>query len=126
MIQNNGESLAYLGDSIYELEIRKHLILAGYTSVDRMHKMAITFTSGESQAKIVDYLLDNELLDDVELSVYKRGRNSHHSSNRRKISRVSYQKSTGFEALIGYLYLDNKIDRMNEIICVSLDILREE
>ena len=124
MVQNNGESLAYLGDSLYEFEIRKLLISLGYTNVNIMHKMAIKYTSGVSQAKIVDYLLTKELLSESEISIYKRGRNSNHSANRRKIDRVSYQKATGFEALIGFLYLDDKLDRALEIINLGINYVR--
>ncbi len=126
MIQNSGESLAYLGDCIYELEIRKHLISTGLTKVDNLHKQAINYTSAVAQADIVDYLLDNNLLSEEEIAVYKRGRNSNHSANRRKISRVAYQKSTGLEALIGFLYLSEELNRLNEIILHAKNYIRSK
>ncbi len=124
MIQNSGESLAYLGDCLYELEIRKFLISLGITKVDNLHKTAIKFTSAVAQASIVDYLLENNLLTEHEISVYKRGRNSNHTSNRRNISRVAYQKSTGFEAVLGFLHLSNELDRLMEIINKSIEYIR--
>lgn len=124
MIQNSGESLAYLGDCIYELEVRKYLISLGITKVDNLHKNAIKFTSAVAQATILDFLLENDILTEDEIAVYKRGRNSNHTSNRRKISRVAYQKSTGFEAVIGFLYLSDNEKRVRDIIKKSIEFIR--
>lgn len=124
MIQNSGESLAYLGDCLFELEIRKYLISLGLTKVDNLHKNAIKFTSAVAQSDIVDYLLESNFLTDDEIAVYKRGRNSNHTSNRRKISRVAYQKSTGFEAVLGFLHLSEEFERLNEIIKKSIEYIR--
>ncbi|MFI3252091.1 MAG: ribonuclease III domain-containing protein [bacterium] len=124
MIQNSGESLAYLGDCIYELEIRTFLISLGITKVDILHKTAITFTSAVAQASILDYLLEENILTESEIAVYKRGRNSNHTANRRKIERAAYQKSTGFEAVIGFLYLSNEKERAIEIIKKSIEYIR--
>ena len=101
MILNNGESLAYLGDSVYELLIRKHVLAKGIQDVNKLHKEAVKYTSGEAQAKIVLYLLTNDILTEEEISYYKRGRNSSHSKNRRNIKVSDYKMATGFEALIG-------------------------
>ena len=90
-----------------------------------MHKLAVRFTSGESQAKIVEYLLKNEILSEEEIVYYKRGRNSSHSKNRRSISVGSYKMATGFESLIGYLYLSGKTDRMEELIQLVIKIVEE-
>ena len=79
MILNNGESLAYLGDAIYELRIRQYVLAKGIQDVNKLHKEAVKYTSGEAQAKIVLEYLKRELLSEEELSYYKRGRNSHHS-----------------------------------------------
>ena len=125
MILLNGESLAYLGDAIYELRIREYILASGYQDVNKLHKYAVKFTSGESQAKIMEYLLANELLSEEEINYYKRGRNSHHSKNRRSISVVSYKMATGFEAMIGYLYLSKKEDRLNEILQLIIKVVEE-
>ncbi len=124
MIQNSGESLAYLGDCIYEVEIRKFLISLGITKVDNLHKNAIKFTSAVAQAEILDFLIQKGILTENEISVYKRGRNSNHTSNRRKINRVAYQKSTGFEAVLGYLVLSGDESRAKEIIKESIEFIR--
>ncbi len=124
MIQYNAEALAYLGDSIYEFKIRTFLLNEGITKVDKLHKTAIKYTSAVSQAKIINDMIEKNFLSETELNTYKRGRNANHSANRRKISRVEYQKSTGFEALIGFLYLSDEFDRMHNIINYAIDFIR--
>ena len=126
MILYNGESLAYIGDAIYELEIRKYILEKGYQDVNKLHKYAVKFTSGESQALIVDYLIKNNFLSEEEINYFKRGRNSGHSKNRRSISVISYKKATGFEAMIGYLYLSHQHERLAELIKIIIEIVEEE
>jgi ribonuclease-3 family protein len=126
MILYNGESLAYIGDAIYELKIRQYLLSTGYQDVNKLHKVAVKFTSGEAQAKIVDYLIKNELLTEEEVTYFKRGRNSNHSKNRRTISVISYKKATGFEAMIGFLYLDKRDERLEEILQIIIRIVEGE
>ena len=125
MILYNGESLAYVGDAIYELKIRQYLLGKGYQDVNKLHKYAVKFTSGESQALIVDYLIKNNLITEEEISYFKRGRNSSHSKNRRSISVISYKKATGFEAMIGYLYLSNQVERLEVLMGMIINIVEE-
>lgn len=121
----NGESLAYLGDAIYELRIREHILSSGYQDVNILHKLAVKYTSGEAQAKIVEYLLKNEILTEEEITYYKRGRNSHHSKNRRSISVSSYKMATGFEAMIGFLHINKRNERIDEILQLIIKIVEE-
>ena len=125
MILYNGESLAYVGDAIYELKIRQYLLGKGFQDVNKLHKYAVKFTSGESQALIVDYLIKNNLITEEEISYFKRGRNSSHSKNRRSISVISYKKATGFEAMIGYLYLSNQEERFEVLMGMIINIVEE-
>lgn len=120
----NGLCLAYIGDSIYEIYIRKHILSLGYTKVKDLHKKVTEFTCGEAQALAMYYLLNENLLSDEEISYYKRGRNSHVNSNRKNIDIKTYLDATGFEALIGFLYLDNQIDRLEEIIDIVINLRR--
>ena len=125
MILYNGETLAYIGDAIYELRIREHILKTGYQDVNKLHKYAVKFTSGENQALIIDYLIKQEFLTDEEISYFRRGRNSSHSKNRRSISVISYKKATGFEAMIGYLYLDGQKERLDEVMNYIIKIVEE-
>ena len=125
MILNNGESLAYLGDAIYELRIRQYVLAKGIQDVNKLHKEAVKYTSGEAQAKIVLEYLKRELLSEEELSYYKRGRNSRHSKNRRNIKVSEYKMATGFEALIGYLAMNNNQSRIDVLIEEAIRIIEE-
>lgn len=125
MILYNGESLAYIGDAIYEAKIREYLLTKGYQDVNKLHKYAIKFTSGENQAKIIDYLISQNVLTDEEISYFKRGRNSSHSKNRRSISVISYKKATGFEAMIGYLYLSKQQERLDFLLDFIIKVVEE-
>ncbi len=122
-IQYNGLTLAYIGDAVYELRIRNYLLSQNLTKVNELHKKAICYTQGKSQSYAMHYFLDNNLLTDEEVSMFKRGRNSNVGKIRKNISRADYLEGTGFESLIGYLYLSNKMDRMNEIIDKTIDII---
>lgn len=102
----NGLTLAYIGDAYYELRIRKHLIDQGITHVNLLHKSAIKFTKGESQSKIMTHFIEQNILSSDEISFYKRGRNSS-GPGRKNIDAKTYHQATGFEALIGALYLED-------------------
>ena len=125
MILYNGETLAYVGDASYELRIREYILSTGYQDVNKLHKYAVKFTSGENQAKIIDYLIKENLITEEEISYFKRGRNSGHSKNRRSISVISYKKATGFEAMIGFLYLSKNQERLSRIIDIIIQVVEE-
>ncbi len=103
----NGSALAYVGDSFYEHYIRVYLIKKGYTNTNKLHKLATNYTSGINQALIMRYFINNNIITQAELNLYKKGRNVS-SSKRKNICLVDYHDSTGFEALIGYLFFANK------------------
>lgn len=124
MIQENGLTLAYIGDAIYELKIRKYLLTQNYTKVNDLHKHAIKYTSAISQAQIIDYLMPN--LTEEEIEYYKRGRNTGGTHKPKNASLNDYRKATGFEALIGYLYLIKNLDRMEELIDKSINFINSK
>ena len=107
----NGLSLAYIGDAYFEIMVRQYLLEKGITKVNELHKEAIKYTSGEAQARFIDIFLKEEILSQEENDIYKKGRNSA-TSHRKNLSNAEYQKATGFEALIGYLYEKKEIDRL--------------
>ena len=121
MIQENGLTLAYIGDAIFELKIREYLLTQNYSKVNDLHKHAIKYTSAANQAKIIDYLMPNLL--DEEIEYYKRGRNSGGTHKPKNASLNDYRKATGFEALIGYLYLIKNEERLDEIITISINFI---
>ena len=116
MIDINVLALAYLGDSVYEVYIRKYLIEQGIVNVNELQEAAIKFVSAKGQANYLNLLLEDNFLTKEEIDIVHRGRNhkSHKAPKNTDIN--TYKWATGFETLIGYLYLDNKIDRINDII----------
>ncbi len=112
----SGLTLAYIGDTIYETYIRKMNILKGISKVNLLHKETIKYTCAEYQAKGALYLLNNNLLSEEEVQIFKRGRNSNTNKTRKSLSVLDYNNATGLEALMGYLYFKDKIERAYELI----------
>lgn len=122
MIQLNGLALAYIGDAYYELLIRRHLLDKKITKVNNLHQKAIQFTSAVSQAKAVKALIDGFFSED-EIAIFKRGRNQSATHKPKNADIVTYNASTGFEAVIGYHYLNNNFNRIDEIMVEVFRIL---
>ena len=108
-------ALAYLGDAIYEVYIRESLLKKGLVKVDILQEHATKYVSAKGQAKILTNLIDNNILTNEELDIVKRGRNNKRTNHPKNTDIITYKLSTGFEALIGYLYLSNRQDRLEEI-----------
>lgn len=109
-------TLAYLGDSIYEVYIRNSLIKKGIAKVSDLQKEAVKYVSAKAQANILTNLIEQNTFTDEELDIIKRGRNYKRNTHPSNTDIITYKMSTGFEALIGYLYLENKTTRLQEIL----------
>lgn len=110
----NNLVLAYLGDAVFELYVRSYLINRGISKVKELQRESIKFVSAEGQAKFLKNLIEQDFLSEEEIDIVKRGRNAHsHKSKSTDI--ITYKTSTGFEALIGYLYLNDR-SRLEEIM----------
>jgi ribonuclease III family protein len=121
----NSLVMAYLGDSIYEIYIRKYLISKGISKVDTLQKESVKFVSARRQALYLKYMIDNSLFSDEELDIVKRARNNKGTSHPKNTDIITYKYATGLEALIGYLYLINNEKRVNEIMKYIVDISEE-
>ena len=119
-IEINIISLAYLGDSVYELFIRESLIKKGIAKVEDLMKETIKYVSAKNQSKILKKLIDNNILTEQEKDIVNRGRNYKRSSHPKNTDIITYKMSTGFEALIGHLYLENK-ERLQEILNIIME-----
>ena len=108
-------TLAYIGDAIYEIYIRESLINNGIIKVDDLQKEAIKYVSAKGQKEILTKLIDNNTLTDKELDIVKRGRNNKRTNHPKHTDIITYKLATGFEALIGYLYLSKNYKRLEEI-----------
>jgi ribonuclease-3 family protein len=113
-------TLAYLGDAIYEVYIRKYLISKNIVKVNDLQKESIKYVSAINQSLYLEKLIKNNFLTEEELSLIKRARN-HKSHNKKNTDIVTYKKATALETLIGFLYLNNNIIRINQIINFILE-----
>jgi len=101
--------LAYIGDGVFELVIRTIILDMGNGKVKNFHRLASSIVKAPSQAKIVKSVLDE--LTEEEMAVYRHGRNTKSNTSAKNSSIIDYRVATGFEALVGYLYLSNRQDR---------------
>lgn len=109
-------TLAYIGDAIYEVYIREEFIKKGIVKVEELQKEVTQYVSAKGQAKTLDYLIENNILTNKEQEIVKRGRNYKRSIHPKNTDLKTYKQATGFETLIGYLYLEKNIDRLEEIL----------
>lgn len=112
-------TLAYIGDSIYDLVIRTLLVKHGNSHPNKLHKKASAMVKASAQAEMIESLLP--VLTEEEEAVYKRGRNAKSYTMAKNATMSDYRKATGFEALMGYLYLKEDLGRMIELIKLGLD-----
>ena len=111
--------LAYIGDSIYDLVIKTYLIDSkGNMPVNKLNRMSSGLVKAQTQSEMIGKI--EHMLDDEEEGVYKRGRNAKSYTSAKNASITDYRRATGFEALMGYLYLSGRYSRMMELIKAAL------
>ena len=108
--------LAYLGDTIYENYVRRFLINKKIGNVNDLQKEAVNYVSAVNQAKFLQKLIDEDFFSEEEISVVKRARNYKSNSHPKNCDIVTYKHATALEALIGYLDLTNRKDRIDSIM----------
>lgn len=113
-------ALAYMGDAVYEVYVREHLLKTGKVKPNQLHKEAVTFVSGKAQALVILHWLETDFLSDEEEGVAARGRNAKSGTIPKNISVQTYRYSTAFEALIGYHHLLGNQARLNELLQTAI------
>ena len=117
--------LAYLGDTVYESYIRQHLIRQNINrKVNNLHKLAIQYSKAKAQATIIHELEDE--LTEEEMKIFKRGRNQKSHTAPKNADIIDYKYATGFEALIGYLYLSEDKERLEYIVKKGIEIIERD
>ena len=112
-------TLAYIGDAIFELVVRTVLVERKNTQAEKLHKAATKIVKAETQALMIEALKED--LTEEELAVFKRGRNAKAMTRAKNATMSEYRRATGFEALMGYLYLKGDMARMIELICLGVE-----
>ena len=115
-IEMNVLTLAYIGDAIYEIHIRKHLVSLGIIKVKELQTEAVKYVSARGQSKYLEELIELNFFSEEELSLIKRSRNNKGKSHPKNTDIVTYKHATALESLIGYLYLENNLDRIDQIM----------
>ena len=112
----NPLELAYIGDAVYEVAVREKLLEQGIRKVNNLQKCAKEYVSAKSQTRILNELIEEEFLTEEEISVVKHARNYKSVSKPKNTDILTYKYATGFEALIGYLYIKKETKRLEEIL----------
>ena len=107
-------TLAYIGDGIYDLVIRTLIVRHGSCQPNKLHKRTSALVKASAQSALIDKLMDK--LTEEELAVYKRGRNAKSYTMAKNATMKDYRKATGFEALMGYLYLQGETERLVSLV----------
>ena len=115
-IEINSLVLAYLGDTVYENYVRLYLINTGINHVKELQEKSLEFVSAKSQSRILRELINKNIFTSAELEIIKRGRNTKTNSHPKNTDIITYKEATSLETLIGYLKLENKEERIQEIM----------
>ncbi len=111
-------TLAYIGDAVYDLIFRTMVVGKGNTSANKLHNKTVQYVKAPAQAQLIESILNR--LTEEESSVYKRGRNAKPYTMAKNATMAEYKKATGWEALVGYLYLQGRMERILELIQIGL------
>lgn len=115
-------TLAFLGDGVYEVYVREHIVLEGSMSVSNLHTKAVKMVRASFQAMIVENFSKENIFTEEEADIIRRGRNASGNSVPKSSNPAEYRKATGLEALFGYLYLignNNRMRELFELICLE-------
>lgn len=117
-------TLAYIGDGVYELAVRRYLLGSGIKKADELHKAAVKYVKATFQSDFYQLLLDE--LPEEELAVMKRGRNAKTSRQPKSSGVAAYHNATGLEALVGALWLSGNQQRLDAIFCLLFERIGNE
>ena len=112
------QTLAFIGDSVYDILVREHLIAEANRPVGELNNRKVKLVNCESQSNAIERLMP--MLTDTEIAVYKRGRNAFTKHTPKNADVADYHAATGLEALFGYLYLTGEIERINELFNIII------
>ena len=114
-------TLAYIGDAIFDVVVRSILVNKGNTAVNKLHKRASDIVKAGTQSAFIKALMDD--LTEEEADIYRRGRNSKPHTKAKNATTMDYLDATGFEAVVGYLYLTDNMDRIGELVQLGIERL---
>ncbi len=117
--------LAYIGDCVYDLAVREYVVAHYPGSVNYINRKKTEFVCAHAQSEIMGYMIGNDILTDEEMDIYRRGRNQKSVTHSKNSSIQEYRRATGFEALVGYLYVTGQYERLIEFESMGINHLQE-
>ncbi|MFS0784850.1 Mini-ribonuclease 3 [Shouchella sp. 1P09AA] len=124
--QLNGLALAYMGDAVFEKHVRFELLKDGAVRPNRLHRAATTYVSAKAQSYILHELENKGWLSEADIAVVKRGRNAKSHTVPKNTDIATYRNSTGFEALLGYLYVLEENERLEQLMNQAVQIIKDK
>ncbi len=121
--QLNALALAYMGDAVYEQVVREHLLRSGRVRPNVLHREATRYVSAKAQATILHQMLETDFLTEAEQAIMKRGRNAKPGTTPKNTDVQTYKNSSGFEAVLGYLYLMKDEERVKQFIDRAIHVV---
>lgn len=121
----SGQTLAYLGDAVYEVYIRRHLVKSGILRPQMLQREATHYVSAKAQAGLITKLQDENKLTTAELTAFRRGRNAKTHTKAKNTTVGTYKLSTGFESMIGYLDLAGQKERVQQLVQWCMQTVEE-
>ncbi|MCI7106439.1 MAG: ribonuclease III [Agathobacter sp.] len=115
-------ALAYIGDGVFDLVIRSVVVGKGNTRANQLHQRTSQIVKAHTQALMIEYLQDQ--LTEEETEIYRRGRNAKSPTMAKNATMADYRKATGLEALVGYLYLTDRFERVVELVRIGAEGLK--
>ena len=119
-------TLAYIGDSIYDIMSREYVMKNHLGKINDLHRTVSTLVSARAQASFMKDILENNILTDIEESIYIRGKNQKNNSKAKNASIMEYKLATGLEAVFGYLYLEKNFERLEEMFNYIIRLYEEK
>mgnify|MGYP001086985778 CR=1 FL=1 len=124
--QLNSLALAYMGDAVFESYVRRHLLYSGKVRPNQLHRLATRYVSAKAQCQILFQMMDERLLNEEETAVVMRGRNAKSGTVPKNTDVQTYRYSTAFEALMGYLFLEGRLERLEELVETAFKYVDEK
>ena len=119
-------ALAYIGDSIYDIMSREYVMKNHLGKINDLQRTVSTLVSARAQASFMKDILENNILTDIEESIYIRGKNQKNNSKAKNASIMEYKLATGLEAVFGYLYLEKNFERLEEMFNYIINLYEEK
>ena len=115
-------ALAYIGDSIYDIMAREYIMKYHIGKINDLHKQVSGIVSAKAQARLMQNILENNILTDEELAIYNRAKNQKNNSKAKNATIMEYKFATGLEAVFGYLYLEKNFIRLEEMFSYIIEL----